>query len=42
MILRPRRLLTNKEFEDLYKLEDPKKKQKYLEKIKEELWYIIK
>lgn len=35
---RAKRLLTSKEYEDLIKLEDSKKQQKYLEKIKEELW----
>lgn len=38
-IIRAKRLLTDKELEDLIKLEDSKKQQKYLEKIKEELWY---
>lgn len=42
ILYNPKRLLTDKELEDLIKLEDPKKQQKYLEKIKEELWYIIK
>lgn len=40
-MLRAKRLLTNKEFEELIKL-DEKKQKKYLEKIKEELWQIQK
>lgn len=34
---KPKRLLTNREFDELVKL-DEKKQKKYLEKIKEELW----
>lgn len=36
-ILKARRLLTNKEFDELVKL-DPIKQKKYLEKLKDQLW----
>lgn len=38
ILSKAKRLLTDKEFDELYKIEDQKKKIKYLEKIKEELW----
>lgn len=40
-LLRPKRLLTNQELEELIKL-DPIKQKKYLEKLKEELWHTKK
>lgn len=37
-MIKAKRLLTDEEFDDLIKLEDPKKKKKYLDKIQEQLW----
>jgi hypothetical protein len=38
-MLKVKRLLTDKELEEIIKLEDPKKIKKYLEKIKDQLFY---
>lgn len=36
-MLKAKRLLTDKEFDDLTKL-DPKQQKKYLDKLQDELW----
>lgn len=37
-MLKAKRLLTDKEFDELVSIEDTNKKKKYLDKLKEELW----